>query len=136
MITINRHPSRRDLLVFGALLALFTAALGSLLHYYHGLSEAARVVWLLGSVLTTIHFLIPPLRRPIYLGWMGAVYPIGWIVSHLLLALVFYFLLTPIGLLSRLLGRSSIDKRGQADSVSFWEKRPAGPPAERYFRQY
>ena len=136
MITIERDPSGRDLLVFGVLLALFTAGLGSLLHYYHGLPGAARVVWLLGSLLTAIHFLLPPLRRPIYLGWMKIVYPVGWIVSHLLLALVFYLVLTPTGILLRLFGRSSIDKKGRAGALSFWEERPAEPAPERYFRQY
>ena len=41
---------------------------------------------------------IPALRRPIYLGWLHAVSPIGWTVSHLLLAAMYYLLIYAIGL--------------------------------------
>ena len=51
-----------------------------------------------------MYYAIPNVRRLLYLGWMRVFYPIGWVVSHLLLAIVYYLVLTPIGLVMRLFG--------------------------------
>ena len=90
----------------------------------------------LALVGTVACFVAPVIVKMIYLGWMYAAFPIGWTVTHLVLAFVFYGVVTPIGLVMKLFGydpmRRTIDKAAE----TYWiEHDPAGEPA-RYFRQF
>ena len=61
----------------------------------------------------------PAIMRPLFVGWMAAAYPIGWVVGHVLLAILYFAVLTPIGLALRLAGR---DPRPRSHP---WHQRPA-----------
>jgi len=136
MIKINRQPSAKDLFWFGLLLPLFVAILGAILRWQWGLPTAAWVVWIVGGVLAALFALVPPLRRPLYVGWMLAVFPIGWLVSHVVLGVVFYIVLTPIGLLMRLVGRDPLHRRFDRQARSYWIERHKEIDSSRYFRQF
>ncbi len=136
LIEVNRNPSRKDLLWFGAILALFGAALGAVFFRRFHAPEAGRAIWLAGAALTVIYFAIPPVRRWIYLGWVYAAYPIGWTVSHLLLGIVYYLVLTPIGLIMRMAGRDPLERRFEPDRSSYWTEHSPSEDPSRYFRQY
>ena len=44
----------------------------------------------------------PGLLRPIFVGWMVMVFPIGWLMSRVLLGVLFYGLFTPLAIAFRL----------------------------------
>ena len=69
------------------------------------LAGLALVVGLLGLVA-------PRLIRPIYVGWMIAAFPIGWVMSHVVQALILYGLFTPVALVFRLIGRDALYRAG------------------------
>ena len=52
----------------------------------------------------------PEWMRSIYVGWMVLAFPIGWTVSQVMLALMFFGLFTPIGLVFRLIGRDPLQR--------------------------
>jgi hypothetical protein len=54
----------------------------------------------------------------------------------LLLAGVFYGLLTPLGLLFRLLGRDALDRSWRSDHDSYWQEKSAAENSRRYLQQY
>ena len=56
----------------------------------------------------------PRVIRPVYVGWMVLAFPIGWTVSQAMLAVMFYGLFTPIGLLFRLIGRDPLHRARRA----------------------
>ena len=137
MIEINRNPSRRELLVFGALLAVFSAGLGLVTYFVWGYPVAARWVWVGGGSVCLLHFAVPSLRRRIYLAWMYGVFPIGWTVSHVLLAVVYFAVVTPTGLLLRLFGYDPMSRRDRSEGrTTYWESHSAPENRERYFRQF
>ena len=135
LIEINKNPSRRDLVVFGVLFLLFAGAIGAGLYFRRGAHEAARIVWIAGAIVAGLYFAIPPLRRLLYLGWTYATFPIGFVISHVILAAVFYLVVTPIGLLMRLSGNDPMRRRLDPAARTYWvEHDPHRNPA-RYFRQ-
>lgn len=136
IIDINRDPSRKTMLWFGALLALFCGLVGALLHWRFDLPRAARVVWTAGAGLAALYYAAPPLRRPIYLGWIYAFFPLGWVLSHILLGTIYYLVLTPIGLIMRLFGRDPLRRRFEPDAETYWIEYAAGQDPKRYFRQF
>lgn len=78
----------------------------------------------------------PELGRAIYVGWMRAAAPIGWTITHVVLALVYYVVLTPIGLLMRLSGRDPMHRRLEPAAESYWIERRNTEDRGRYFRQF
>jgi hypothetical protein len=77
----------------------------------------------------------PALIKPIYLGWMVAVFPIGWTVSRLLLGAVFFGMLTPLAVVFRARGRDPLHLRRVPRDTYWTAKRQPGGAAE-YFRQF
>jgi len=63
-------------------------------------------------------------------------YPIGWLMSQILLALMFYGVITPIGCLWRIRGRDPLQLRGQPKQSIFWITRTAKPPPQRYLKPF
>ena len=136
LIEINKNPTRRELNQFGAMLLLSSAAVGLIVLWRFGSMRAAAIVWAVGLAATAAYFAVAPIRRPIYLGFNYAGYPIGWALSHLLLAAIYYLVLTPIGLVMRLAGRDAMRRRFDPAAESYWtpcrtDDKPAG-----YFRQF
>ncbi len=136
MIEIDRDPSQSALRWFGLLMLLFFCLVGGIVYLK---TETLTVsAWLggLGVVLCALYYVVPGLRRPLYLGWMYAALPIGWVVSHLLLAAVYYLVLTPIGLLMRLFGWDPMARRLDPGATSYWVAHEAAADRTRYFRQF
>ena len=78
----------------------------------------------------------PPLLRPVYQLWMLAVYPIGWTVSHIVMALLFYLVFTPVGLIMRACGRDPMQRKFDRQATTYWQRRPPEQDKRRYFRQF
>lgn len=136
MMRIDRDPGRRELAVFAAVLPLTFALLGFILGHRLGFTGARNGVWAAGAVLTAAYFAVPQLRRPLYVGMSAAVYPIGWLLSHVILLTVFLFVVTPTALLLRMLRRDPLQRRFDPSAPSYWvPHQPAGDP-RRYFQQF
>lgn len=136
MIHINRHPSSRELRQFAAIWwPLAMAVVASWIHAGTGSARAAA--GLVGGALAVSVFglIRPAFMRRIYVGWMVAAAPIGWVVSHLVLAFVFFAVMTPIGLIMRALGRDPLERRFDPQAPTYW-KPHAGSEVSRYFRQF
>ena len=136
MIEIKKDPSPRELRWFGVLLALFFGVAGALVRWRLGSPGVAAGIWSAGALLALVYLALPALRRRIYLGWMYLAYPIGWTVSHVLLLLVYYAILTPLGLLLRLLGKDLLERHLDRDATSHWSRRAAREDPSSYFRQF
>ena len=133
---INTNPSRRDLLWFGLLLPVFFAIVGVLVWRRTGSLTSATVLWAVGGTDSALFGLWPASRRRIYVGWMHAVYPIGWTVSHLLLGVVYFVVITPIGLALRILRRDPLERPFDRAATSYWVRHNPAGRIERYLRQF
>jgi len=96
MIQINWYPSSRELRIFAAMWLAFFGVLG-LLAAIAGSPRAAVVLWGLAVSGGLTGLWRPSLVRLLYVIWMGVTFPIGLIVSNLMLLLVFYLVITPVG---------------------------------------
>jgi hypothetical protein len=73
---------------------------------------------------------------PVFTGWMILAFPIGWTVSRLTAALLFYGLFTPLGLFFRLTGRDVLTRRHRPDRSTYWQPKPVASDVRRYFHQF
>ena len=120
----------------GALLpALFAVAGGSVLRGVERVT-VAELLWGVGGLAAVLVWIAPAAGKRLYVGWMLAAQPIGWTISRLVLAAVYYLVLTPIGLLMRLLGRDPMQRRFDGAATSYWVRKPAETDSSRHFRQF
>ena len=74
--------------------------------------------------------------KRLYRGWMLAAMPIGWTISHVILALVLFGLMTPIGLVMKLIGRDPMQRSFDREATSYWAGHEQVKDSKRYFRQF
>ena len=74
--------------------------------------------------------------RALFVGLSVLFAPIGFIISHVLMATIYYLVVTPIALVFRLTGRDVIGKRLDANAKSYWHERSGDRPAASYFKLY
>jgi hypothetical protein len=136
VIEIRKDPTERELMWFGVLLAVFAGLLGVVIYFKFHAPDVAFGVWGAGVLITIVYSLTRPLRRPLYVGWMYAAFPIGWVVSHIVMAVAYYVVVTPIGLLHRAVKPDPLGRRFRPELPTYWvEHRPDALPP-RYFRQF
>jgi hypothetical protein len=120
----------------GILIPLLASALCGLTY----LVESRAVIALgAGAVLALLGVMIWFRERfaaRFYENWLLLFLPLAWSVSTLLLVLVYYFVLTPIGLAMRLVGRDPMNRKFDREAASYWVKRDQGTESDRYFRQF
>jgi hypothetical protein len=82
-----------------------------------------------------VGLLLPQLIRPIFVGWMCLAFPLGWAISQVILAFLFYAVLTPVGLLFRLIGRDALGRRPHSKQDTYWLPKATPTDVRSYFRQ-
>jgi hypothetical protein len=78
----------------------------------------------------------PAALRWLFVTWMVLAFPIGWLVSQIMLLLMFYLLITPVALLFRLQGRDPLARKPAPERTSFWSPKKVPDDVRSYFRQY
>ena len=137
VVQINKNPTRRELNQFGFIWLGFLALFGVVAYFKFSSPLAARWLWIAAVVVPIVGWLVPAFMRLVFLGMSYLAWPIGFVVSHVVLAAVYYLVLTPIGLLTRLFGYDSMKKDFDPDVESYWVGRSAeAVNPKRYFRQF
>lgn len=135
MITPNWYPGNKQLRQFSGA-ALFGFGILGLSFYFKWHSpHAAYVFWVIGAFTFVAGMVAPEVVRPLYALLMAVTLPIGWVVSAVLLRLIFYVFLTPIGLVFRMIGRDPLRLRRPPAGASLWIDHPDRTDLESYFRQ-
>jgi len=137
VIEVNRNPSRRELSQFGFIwLGFFVLVAAGLWLKLHSpvVSGALAAV---SVVVPVVGWAVPSFMRVVYVGLSYLAWPIGFVVSHVLLGAVYYLLVTPIGLIMRAAGYDPMHRRFDPEAPSYWVERDGGERDPRsYFRQF
>jgi hypothetical protein len=136
IIEINRHPSHKELRVFGAIWLVFFGLLGATVWHKSGSLQTSYWIWGLAAAVALAGFASPAFMRLVYVGMAYLAYPIGLVVSTVLMAVVFFIVLTPLGLIRRLVGGDPMERAFERDRKSYWKPRARVENVERYFRQF
>jgi hypothetical protein len=112
---------KRDLRKFGWMVGGVLVVLGVLLFLRHK-SNYPYFFWP-GIVLLVFAAIYPAALKQIYIGWMTMAFVLGFIVSHVILTLFFFLIITPIGLIARLFRRDFLSLKLDRQSASYWIQR-------------
>ena len=133
LIRINTRPSARQLLVFALAWLVFVGLLG-LAQWSKARPAAAIICWAVALGVPAIGAAWREGLRLLYVGLSYATFPIGFVVSSVVLVVIYYAVLTPIGLILRVCRHDPLQRGARADS--YWHKRPGPRSPASYFRQH
>ncbi|HEX3449234.1 MAG TPA: SxtJ family membrane protein [Isosphaeraceae bacterium] len=129
-------PPRTTLRQFAGLWLVFFGGMALWQGLARGRVGQALVLALIAVTIGPLGMVRPDWMRWVYVGWMILAFPIGWTVSQVMLAVMFFGLFTPIGLLFRLVGRDSLHRARSPERSSYWSPKPAPADLRRYFKQF
>src|SRR5262249_15578768 len=126
---ISWNPPARTLRQFAVLWLAFFGGLAVWHAVVHGRQGLG---WGLGGVAVVVAapgLFWPRVLKPLFIGCSVATFPIGWLVSRLVLAGMFFGVLTPVALLFRWAGRDVLRVRRAENTETYWLPKPqaAGP---------
>jgi len=76
-----------------------------------------------GVILILFGLILPNVLKPLNKIWMILAVILGWFMSRLILFILFYIVITPIGFFLRIAGKDFLNLRTDKNSDSYWEKR-------------
>ena len=136
MIDLNLNPTKRELTIFSLAACVFLAIVAWLVWRKSGSTTAATVLVALGVVIAALGLTVPRLIRPLFIALMVINYPIGWVVTHIVMAIIFYLVVTPLAVIMKLTGRDPMERRFDPSVKTYWKERPTETDSSRYFRQF
>ena len=110
-----------DLRKFGIIVGTVLLIIAGLLFWKE--KESFQLFLTIGIVLSVAGIAIPFILKPIYWVWMVLATILGWFMTHVILSLLFYAVLTPIGLIGRLFGKQFLDLKMDGSKQSYWNVR-------------
>jgi len=104
-------------LMLGGILAVI---FGVLLPWTWAWDSIPNLQWIAVGIIVVIWALVAPnSMRGLYNNWMRVAMVIGNIVNAFILAIVFYIVITPMGLVMRLMGKDPMRRSLDKDVVSY-----------------
>ena len=116
----NIPNSKKDIKSFGITIGIILFIISGLLMYYN--KEIYQVIGIIAFTFIGLGLIIPVVLKPFYFVWMTFAAILGWVMTRVILSLVFYLIITPIGLLTKLLGEDFLALK-RVESDSYWNYR-------------
>ena len=114
----NIRTDNKAIRDFGILIGLILLIIAGILFYKE--RESYELIILLGIAFIGLGLGMPIILKPFYLVWMNFAVVLGWLMTRLILGLLFYVIVSPIGLISRLFGKEFLELKNSSLNSSYW----------------
>jgi len=132
MIDLKKKATVSELRVFG----IGILVLGGIFIWWWNGHLAAKIICGLGAVTSLVSLVAPEALRPVYKVWMIVISPIAFLVSTIILAVVYYLVVTPVGAAKRLFSSESMPLSPDPNATTYWIEKQTDVPVDRNFKQY
>jgi hypothetical protein len=133
---LPRNPSAKVLRQFAAAWLVVFLAMGAHQAFGKGHQQLGAGIAIAAVVIGVLGLVRPLAVKWIFVGWMMLAFPIGWLVSQVVLLFLFYVMLTPVALFFRLTGRDSMCRKLDSSASTYWIAKEQPQDPARYLRQY
>ena len=117
----NISTGKSDIQKFGYTIATILLIAAGFLFF--GGKEYYQNLIVISSIFFCFGLIIPIILKPLYIIWMAFAVILGWFMTRLILMILFYFILTPIGLLGKLFGYNFLENNFNSSANSYWNLR-------------
>lgn len=137
MLQLDINPPPEKLRQFGLIAPIMLLMIGLVLRWRFGLPLSGLTgLCVFGILIFAASRLSIRLVRPVYVGLVLIGFPIGWTISHLVMLLFYFGIITPLAIVFRLLGRDELNRRWDPQCESYWSEPAGHDDIKRYFRQF
>ncbi len=120
---------------FGLTMGVALAIFGGLFFWRD--RAIAPYLFILAAAFLLLATLAPRALKPVQNVWMTLAIVLGWVMTRVLLIIVFFIGITPIAFIARVVRKRFLNLRFEPDRESYWEKRkPEARGMERYESQF
>ena len=77
----------------------------------------------IGVLLILFGLILPNILKPLNKIWMTMAVILGWFMSRVILFILYYVIITPIGIFLKLIGKDFLQLKIDKSSKSYWETR-------------
>ncbi len=110
-----------ELRKFGITLGIVFGLLGGLFFWRE--KPYYSYLFILAAFFLFFGLVLPVLLKPIHKGWMTLALVLGSIMTRIILSILFYLVITPLGLISKLSGKDFLDLKFDKSASSYWVPR-------------
>jgi hypothetical protein len=129
-------PTARALRQFAGAWLVFFLAVGVHRYVVRDQHQVGIAVGVMAIVLGGLGLIRPAALRWLFVGMTVLTFPIGWVVSQIMLAVMYYAILTPLAVWFRFRGRDLLARKPAPGRASFWIPKHTPEDMRAYFRQY
>lgn len=116
-----KTPNNQELRNFALTIFVALGIVGALVLWRMG--PIGFIFIAIGAVILLAGLLWAKSLIILYKAWMTLALVLGFIMSHIILALVYYLVLSPIGLFMKILGKDPLTTRLDPKADSYWIRR-------------
>ena len=141
-VRMNWDPSDRQLRQFGFIGLAAFPAIG---WFFSGrpspsswIAEPSTIMIsfaVLGLIAGLLAWLRPKLLKFVFIAMTLAAFPIGLVLSEIIILLIYITLFVPVALLFRCIGRDALHRQLDRGAKTYWTPKETPKDAESYFRQ-
>jgi len=145
LVQLNLRPTPRVLRQFGfialggfGLLALLVwRESGFVAQHAAGARMPLTICFATLALLSAVFSLVAPRANlPVYLGISIVSYPIGFVVSYVIMGVLFFVVFGLFALVMRVLGRDPLNRAYDPATPSYWTEPRGERSSDSYFRQF
>ena len=113
--------SKKDLRKFGLTIGIALIVIAALLLITR--KNSAMYFGAAGFILAALGLAVPQILKPLNKIWMSLSIILGWFMTRVILTILFYIAITPIGLLTKLFRKDFLELKIDKAKTSYWQKR-------------
>ena len=129
----NIKSGKSNLRKFGIIVGTVFLIIAGLLFWKE--KESFQLFLAIGTVLFVTGIAIPFTLKPFYWVWMVFSIILGWFMTRVILSLLFFVIITPIGLIARSFGKQFLGLKMDRSQQSYWSMRTA-ETSKNYEKQF
>jgi len=145
LIDVNWNPDRKLLRSFALISFVVFLLLGIWIWFRHKFlgfhfqiktaQITAIVFWFIAGSNLLLRFIAPSAIKPFYITLTAITLPIGYVLSHIIMAFVYYIIITPIGIILKLSGKDLLSRKIDPQTKSYWSP-ASSSDSKKYFKQF
>lgn len=117
--TVSESPNKKELRQFGFIFAAGLVLFFGLIIPWLAEIPWPRWPWIGSGVFVVLALVYPLALKPLNWLWLKIGHALGWINTRIILGLVFFVIILPIGLLMRMLRKDPMARKRDASASSY-----------------
>ena len=114
----NIKGSKSDWKKFGITMGVILTIIGLYLLWKN--NDYFKYFFFVAAAFFIIGLLLPAALKYVYKAWMSLAVVMGFIMTRVIMIIIFYLLVTPIGLIASITGKKFLDMKIDQNAKSYW----------------